>query len=499
MKMYSTKEFALVAGVSIRTLKYWRKSGKLEPVGKGAKGAKFYSEVQILEVQKLKGANCTSEISEVQNKECKVQECKNNVTVEVGSSTKGVSVQENLKELAEEIKRQDTKVVADKYFSPARKSGYICECDNGTGDDGTGAEIYFNSHHNRYELKCQKCGRNLNNLEIIAYGENLNLNDKKDFAEAVKIGCELYGLNFTTKYISEPKKHTENLPTIGVNDAELKLIHDDIEFARGFFAQCNQEITEQGRKLTIRGLTYDTLNFFGCGFIGEWISPKNRIEFEQGKRTKLPPSSQRYIVPTANHYNAVLPEVDRTYENKKFWKMHAGAKEIFGAEFLTANADLILVVEGEFDAMSIWQATQGKKEVIATGGAADKRVVKFLHDKFTVHKPKILILFDSDDTGRLNSPKLRDELLNIGFPAVCKFLSDENSKVDVNDILQKQGDEKLNEIISSIVDNAQADFVAIKENFETSRADDGANSKRKSNSRQLSKEENIQTCTTQAD
>ena len=57
MKLYSTKEFALLAGVSIRTLKYWRKSKKLEPVVRGAKGAKFYSEVQLLEVQKyVKGA-----------------------------------------------------------------------------------------------------------------------------------------------------------------------------------------------------------------------------------------------------------------------------------------------------------------------------------------------------------------------------------------------------------------------------------------------------------
>ena len=50
MKLYSTKEFAELAGVSIRTLKRWRKSGKLVP--KTIKGDKFYYEEQLAGVTK---------------------------------------------------------------------------------------------------------------------------------------------------------------------------------------------------------------------------------------------------------------------------------------------------------------------------------------------------------------------------------------------------------------------------------------------------------------
>ena len=57
MKFFTTKEFAELVGVSIRTLKYWRSTGKLIPVSTGAKGAKFYSEVQIAQVQGCKGAS----------------------------------------------------------------------------------------------------------------------------------------------------------------------------------------------------------------------------------------------------------------------------------------------------------------------------------------------------------------------------------------------------------------------------------------------------------
>ena len=50
MKLYSTKEFAELAGVSIRTLKRWRKAGKLVP--QTIKGDKFYSVEQLTGVTK---------------------------------------------------------------------------------------------------------------------------------------------------------------------------------------------------------------------------------------------------------------------------------------------------------------------------------------------------------------------------------------------------------------------------------------------------------------
>ena len=51
MKLFSTKEFAELSGVSIRTLKRWRKDGKLIPA-KTVKGDKFYSEEQLAGVTK---------------------------------------------------------------------------------------------------------------------------------------------------------------------------------------------------------------------------------------------------------------------------------------------------------------------------------------------------------------------------------------------------------------------------------------------------------------
>ena len=362
-------------------------------------------------------------------------------------------------DLAEKIKQQDIRAVADHYLTHSSKSGYNClACGNGAKESGTGAEIYHNAHHNRDELKCFACGKNWNTLELIADCEHLNLDDKNDFVAALKFACGFFGLDFGKNSTLKSKKTSEdksvNAPTITDNQKQLAFIHADIADAQN---NLSAFLNTTGGKF--RGLTDETLKTFQCGYLQKWISPKIRLEVEQGKREKLPPPSRRFIIPTPNHYNAVLPELDRTPENKKFWKMHAGTKEIFGAEFLPVDAYLIVVTEGEFDAMSIWQATQGRIAVIAVGGAAEyKKAVSFLQNKFSVHKPQIFILFDPDETGRLNAVKLRDELLKIGFRAVCRFLSDENSKLDANDILQEQGDDKLAQIIDNLVDDAQDDF-----------------------------------------
>ena len=106
MKLYSTKEMAELLHVSIRTLKYWRKSGKLIPEVKGAKGAKFYSEVQLLEVQKfLKGAK---------NFTAKLQGCKNLGVQELKNCT-GAKTEKEKKNMSEKNKTPNTDGAGTNY------------------------------------------------------------------------------------------------------------------------------------------------------------------------------------------------------------------------------------------------------------------------------------------------------------------------------------------------------------------------------------------------
>lgn len=53
MKLYNTKEFSELSGVSIRTLKRWRKSGKLIPAVNEGQGKIFYTHAQVELIRNL--------------------------------------------------------------------------------------------------------------------------------------------------------------------------------------------------------------------------------------------------------------------------------------------------------------------------------------------------------------------------------------------------------------------------------------------------------------
>lgn len=327
--------------------------------------------------------------------------------------------------------------------------GYKCPvCDNGTGEDATGLELVNMGDH--YGAHCFKCGSNLNNFHFLA--KHYGLDRKKDFKEIVKRAAEEFNLDDSPvkeKNISVEKKISsaeKNSPTEKISvpeknsSTEVNLIHADILKA----AQNLKNFIESQGGLW-RGLNFESLKKFNCGYLQDWIHPKNRCG---GKKVL---SSRRFIIPTENHYNAVVLNEDRTEKNKKWWKMHAGSKEVFGLNLVPDDAENLIVVEGEIDAMSIYQATKGKFNVIATGGAAEKNFVKFLNEKFLEQKPRILVLFDPDDAGRKNAPKLCRLLEKNNFTADFKFLTENFSKVDANQILVEHGEEKLAELVEKLI------------------------------------------------
>ena len=342
------------------------------------------------------------------------------------------------------------------------KRKIICPiCGNGKGKDATPVEAEFKD--DRWLYHCFKeCGFQGDLLKIIATEERLNLHDRFDICKALAIGAQLIGypldsdFNHSTnkKKTIPKKKHTSAL-------SELTLIQIDIADAQNYLS----ELPDSDR----RSLTLETYQHFGCGYLEKWTPTKSRTE------KKNAPFSRRIIIPTADkaHYLAALPLSDRSSVNKQYWKMHAGSKtELFNLAALKSNAELILVVEGEIDAMSIWQATKGKVAVIATlsvGGY--KELLLPLIDERKIPGKKFLILFDGDDAGRANAENLCGELQKRKIPAISKIFFDSlpetnqtgfGTKVDANQILQTHGDQFLNDLVAKIIADAHADFVIVE-------------------------------------
>ena len=195
-----------------------------------------------------------------------------------------------------------------------------------------------------------------------------------------------------------------------------------------------------------RGLTLETLQHFHCGFFSQWGKEKT-------PRVIIPSSNTTFLARLTVPIESLPANVQKTVKAKQ----HSGTKMIFNATALDSKKT-ILVVEGYVDAMSIWQATSGNFPVVALGGADSGKI---LLDEVAKHseennsvKPQFILLLDSDEIGRQSAKKLRDELIKTNCPTVLNFLSETESKIDANDILQTDSAE-LQKIICEIYQSAE--------------------------------------------
>lgn len=325
------------------------------------------------------------------------------------------------------------------------QQSYVCPaCDNGTGEDATGIVPNFNGSAWLYH--CFKCGASFNNIQLLALYYGLDF--RTEFKEVCRRACSDFGIyletatTVTTTKIVIPKVKIAN----NNNPQLIQILREDIKFS--------QEHLEELPKKARRGLTIETLRHFGCGYIKDWTSAYSRLD------GKFATPTPRLIIPSGDHYLARLTVPLENFDEKtqKYiqTKQHMRAKFPFAFDSISADVPMNIIVEGEIDAMSIWQVMHGILPVIATSGATNyKKFIELLKEKFPEDKPKFLILFDSDETGRDAAPKFVDELLKASFPAVCHFLTNEVSKLDANDILCTQGADFLATDIGDICNEAE--------------------------------------------
>lgn len=330
---------------------------------------------------------------------------------------------------------------------------YVCpNCNNGAGQDATG--IKFKDFGSHVGGKCQRCGEKFNPMKIcaVAYGLSANY----DFQALVEKICDNFNIPLTydddkpiewtkkTKPTAKAPKPTAAKPT--TDPKELELIHADLAADENtlieFVDQCGG---------FWRGLPTDLLIKFGCRYIPNWTSPKSRA----AKKFSTP--TPRIIIPCSNdnylaRLTCSLDDFDEAAQKFIKPKQHAGQKTLFNTDAL--RNDIAFVVEGEVDAMTIELAGF---HACAVGGADSYKLlvdaVKCLEKKI-----RIIILFDPDDTGRKFAPILQTALLDVGCSSTFKFLTDDDSKLDVNEILTTQGLDDLRGILQSIFDDAQSDF-----------------------------------------
>ena len=322
---------------------------------------------------------------------------------------------------------------------------YICPfCGNGTGDDGTGLTVTV-GNGGRINYRCfGKCATSYGNFELIAEHEGLNADTDK--AEIVRRAKEIFNLSDDSNDFSfkETKKFVGSVNAMKEQTDEnfKKTIERANKNLKSF-------IKSQGGKW--RGLTFDTLNFFRCGFLSDWVHPKAEKKYP----------TPRVIIPT-NDFEYLARRID---DKKEYAKQQAGGvKTPFNLDKVHADKP-IFIVEGEIDCMSIYQSSEGNFQSIATRGASNlPNFVNAIDVKFhsSKDKPKFIILFDKDknETGQTMAVELKRRLNDAGYLATIKFFNAVG--MDSNEYLVKAGFESLLGKLTEFYNESVEEFKTMK-------------------------------------
>ena len=304
------------------------------------------------------------------------------------------------------------------YFTQeARKGGYICPvCENGTGSDGTGVKL---TKGQSFRYKCFKCGTSGDVINFYAAEHHLTN------AEAITEVLRMYGLEMQEYDMAVAKTPPPKVKTVSE-------VADDLKVANMIASDISLGQENLGKDTGIfffqrRGISKEVALRYGCGFIKNWVHPKLRTG--TGDKKILP--SDRMIIPTgAESY--VARAVD---PKNKMPKLKAGKSNIFNLEVLRSSEQNIVVVEGEFDALSVIEAGN---DAIALGTTTNvDKFLSWLKESGVRPKKPLVIDLDADEAGRSAARKLTSGLSKLRiryyeFSLVLEGCKDQNESLIKN-------------------------------------------------------------------
>ena len=350
------------------------------------------------------------------------------------------------------------------------KFGYVCPlCHSGEGGNhrngvGDGAGT-FDEHNRFYCHACNnvdKGGHKLSPIDLFAIARNL---EKEKFGVIVREMATEFGVIVDEEDFDLPRRIRTKQPAKSkspkskIEPAEIELIRADLNAAdeplKNFVESCGG---------FWRGLPFEILHNHGAKFIEQWTPPKSRVD------KKFATPTPRILIPSGNDFYIArfcgnLDDYDGA--TRKFvedaQKLNAGSTKLFLSKPDVLDSDSpVFATEGTLDAVSIELAGFGA--VALNGRGNCNLLVDALAEK--TKKPRVIILFDADEPGRKAAPTLHDALINIGVPCVVRFLFDDVTKTDANDILIRDGEENLRGLLQTIVDNSLAELDAVARELE---------------------------------
>ena len=271
--------------------------------------------------------------------------------------------------------------------------GAICpSCGSGTGKNGTGLTQVPGS----YELKCFACD---NTHDVFGwYAIKRNLDVKHDFNQIYRECCELAGIDPEADTPSKAK-------ATKASKAAVKTATKKSEPALNltpYYKECAARLHETDY-WSQRGLSEETCKHFLVGFDPQWKHPSWSEMCTRTPRLIVPIDKHCYLArdTRSNDFFKKLSaeEKKQAWNNPKSKCNRSGGESkipTFHKKVLD-QYDVIITVEGEIDAMSIYEV--GFPNVVATGSISyrDMLIDALYHTK---KRPKAMIVAFDNETSK---------------------------------------------------------------------------------------------------
>ena len=239
------------------------------------------------------------------------------------------------------------------------KPSWVCPCcNNGSGKSGTGITMLPRSQdHPTY--KCFKCGISYDNIDLAKIYWDV------DTAEAFEKLYECFHIEVDS---TKPGKEFTPLEYhVPDRKQEVPIVYED---QLEYFKECVKNLDPS--YLESRGISEKTQRHYMIGTDKNWKNPLVVDRFKkEGYNLDWIKASPRCIIPTsrtsylARDTRKEIPKEELDYSKQKY-----GAVRLFNLKFASLK-DIIVVTEGEIDAASPYEATNGLLEGIGLGSVAN--------------------------------------------------------------------------------------------------------------------------------
>lgn len=302
-----------------------------------------------------------------------------------------------------------------EYLTPdSAGKGYICPvCGSGSGKHGTGITTKDGGRH----FTCWRgCFTNADIIDIIGMErEGIPADDQARYPEKLRAAAAAFGLR-----IDEDTKPAQNRTENRPPERKQAEPAPEADYS-AFIAEAEKHLAETDYPQQ-RGLSAATLEHFHIGYCPAWAHPK----------APNAPKTPRLIIPTSrSSYLARDTRTEIPEEQRQYSKSKAGAAHLFNLDALQTADKPIFIVEGEIDAMSIYEIGG---EAVALGSV---NMYKKLIEAATAQKPAhpLIISLDNDEAGEQTAAKLLDGLKAAGIP--CYKFNVSGTHKDANEALKE--------------------------------------------------------------